>query len=95
MTSFINQGGNVHKYPFHLSTFETIKDENSKLCTYGKTKERIGYADYLNDLVNIKDRIAMTKLRLANHNLMIETGRKTGSHAHTFGRGRNRDTFLI
>ena len=40
-------------------------------------KEHIGYGDYLNDVVNIKDRIAMTKPRLSNHKLMnIEKDRR-------------------
>ena len=30
---------------------------------------------YLNNIQNITDRISMTKLRLSNHNLMIEKGR--------------------
>lgn len=38
-------------------------------------KEHIGHENYVNNAINTKNRIAMTKLRLSNHKLMIEVGR--------------------
>ena len=34
--------------------------------------------DYLNSIENIRDRTALTKIRLSNHDLMIEKGRHQG-----------------
>ena len=58
------------------------------------------YEDYLNDVVNIKDRIAMTKLKLSNHKLIIETGRhmnieKDRRVCHTCLTGVETETFLV
>ena len=60
---------------FHQNAFETINNNNSKLRTYGLLKSKIGIEEYLLTIRNIKNRIAMTKLRLSNHTLLIETGR--------------------
>ena len=38
--------------------------------------------DYLLTITDIKDRIALTKLRLSNHNLSIEKGRHQDLHLH-------------
>ena len=38
-------------------------------------KTEIGMEEYLNSTENIKDRTALTKIRLSNHDLMIEKGR--------------------
>ena len=43
--------------------------------TYGKIKKHIGFEEYLTDVTNVEHRVAMTKLKLSNHNLMIEVGR--------------------
>ena len=60
---------------FYQNTFAEIADDSSKLRTYGKLKHARGIEKYL--LSNIKEdqRISMTKLRLSNHELMIEKGR--------------------
>ena len=60
---------------FHQNAFKTIRGEGSKLKTYSTLKNRIGIETYLTDIQNIKHRCAMTKLRLSNHPLLIETGR--------------------
>ena len=62
---------------FHQNAFADINRADSKLRTYGLVKESVGLEYYLcaNTKVNIKKRIAFTKLRLSNHNLMIEKGR--------------------
>ena len=82
MASFIYPDKNVHKKLsqrlsdiFHQGAFKTITSEESKLRTYGKIKKHIGFESYLNDVTNVKNRVAMTKLRLSNHKLMIEVGR--------------------
>ena len=60
---------------FHQNAFKTIRVEGSKLKTYSTLKNRIGIDTYLTDIQNIKYRSAITKLRLSNHPLLIETSR--------------------
>ena len=60
---------------FHQNSFESIRDANSKLRTYGLFKNKIGIEKYLLDIKNPESRKQVTKFRLSNHNLMIETGR--------------------
>ena len=60
---------------FHQNSFSEIKKETSKLRTYSIIKTEIGYEQYLSQIQNIQDRISLTKFRLSNHRLMIETGR--------------------
>ena len=60
---------------FHQNAFETIQNNNSKLRTYSLIKRTIGLEDYLLNIHNTKNRIAMSKLRLSNHVLLIESGR--------------------
>ena len=60
---------------FHQESFSEIHKENSKLRTYKLFKDKIGREPYLDSIKNVQDRIAFTKLRLSNHNLMIEKGR--------------------
>ena len=47
----------------------------SKLRTLSYLKQKPGCEEYLNSVQNISDRIALTRFRLSNHNLMIEKGR--------------------
>ena len=66
---------------FHQNSFEEINSEHSKLRTYAQLKTEAGMEKYL-DSINIKNRTALTKLRLSNHELMsskegIRTCRKT------------------
>ena len=60
---------------FHQNSFESIKNDNSKLRTYAIFKNKIGYEKYLSEIKNPITRRQVTKLRLSNHNLMIEIGR--------------------
>ena len=60
---------------FHQNSFSEINKEHSKLRTYKLVKSKIGREPYLDHIKNIQDRIAFTKFRLSNHNLMIEKGR--------------------
>ena len=62
---------------FHQQAFENIKRRDSKLRTYGKFKLEPGFEKYL-DEIHVKERTALTKLRLSNHLLMIEKGRHLG-----------------
>ena len=50
---------------------------SSKLRTYNVIKTKIGIEGYLfaNPKINTQDKIALTKFRLSNHDLMIEKGR--------------------
>ena len=84
MEDFITKNKNTHINAwqrlndiFHQLAFTEIKKENSKLRTYGLLKTNIGFENYLHADINLRDRIALTKLRLSNHELMIEKGRHT------------------
>ena len=59
---------------FHQQAFEDIRRDDSKLRTYSKFKIEPGFEKYL-DEIPVKERTALTKLRLSNHLLMIEKGR--------------------
>ena len=63
---------------FHQNCFEEINSDHSKLRTYAKLKTEVGTEKYLDSIKNIKNRTALTKLRLSNHDLMIEKGRHQG-----------------
>ena len=56
-------------------TFSDIKKETSKLRTYSFLKTTPGFETYLSEIQNIDHRITLTKFRLSNHSLKIETGR--------------------
>ena len=60
---------------FHQNAFLDMDRDNSKLRTYKNIKTKIGYELYLSNIQCIKERTALTKLRLSNHLLMIEKGR--------------------
>ena len=83
MESFIYPGRdhNIHAKAlhrmcdiFHQEAFENLKKEDSKLRAYNHMKSKIGLAPYFYEIKNIKDRTSFTKLRLSNHQLMIEKG---------------------
>jgi phosphopantetheinyl transferase len=40
------------------------------------------YEPYLNQIHKLKHRVSLTKLRLSNHNLQVETGRYNRPHIH-------------
>ena len=60
---------------FHQNAFETINKPDSKLRTYALFKKEEGQEKYLIEIKNILLRKQITRLRLSNHSLMIETGR--------------------
>ena len=60
---------------FHETSLESIKNDASKLRTYGLIKTEPGMEDYLKWVKNVNIRSQVTKLRLSNHRLAIETGR--------------------
>ena len=66
------------KEKFHRESFAEINSDQSKLRTYAKLKSEAGFEDYLKSMKNIMDRTAITKIRLSNHDLMIEKGRHEG-----------------
>ena len=65
---------------FYQESFSFINREDSKLRTYGKVKTNIGIEKYLLSNLKIDERTCITKLRLSNHDLMIEKGRHQNIH---------------
>ena len=75
--SFINKRlFRVLSDQFHQNAFECIGYENSKLRTYAIFKTEVGIEKYLTHIKNFNYRNQVTKLRLSNHSLRIETGRR-------------------
>ena len=66
---------------FHQNAFAAIREDSSKLRTYALFKTEIGMEKYLN-MKNFSMRSSVTKLRLSNHRLAIETGRHTIPKTH-------------
>ena len=84
MEHFINKPNTTHLVVFqrlndifHQDTFAEIRKDSSKLRTYSLIKTKIGMEGYIaaHPQINTQDRIALTKFRLSNHDLMIEKGR--------------------
>lgn len=63
---------------FHQTSLETIKEDTSKLRTYAMFKTDVGMEKYLTKIKNVSIRSHVTKFRLSNHRLPIETGRHNG-----------------
>ena len=59
-----------------LSSIQTLP----KMRTYRLLVQNLGPKDYLFTTRDVKNRVAMTKLRLSNHNLSIEKGRHQDVH---------------
>ena len=62
---------------FYQTAFGWINEDSSKLRTYATFKTEIGMEKYLVDVRNFSIRSHVTKFRLSNHRLAIETGRHT------------------
>ena len=60
---------------FIQESFSEINKPESKFRTYKKLKTKTGFEKYRSIITSQKDRISLTKLRLSNHQLMIEKGR--------------------
>ena len=84
MEHFINKQNTTHLVVFqrlndifHQETFAEIRKDSSKLRTYSLIKTKIGVEGYLaaHSQTNTQYRIALTKFRLSNHDLMIEKGK--------------------
>ena len=60
---------------FHQEAFAEINRDGSKLRTYAKIKQERGISNYLSSVTNVERRITLSKIRLSNHDLMIEKGR--------------------
>ena len=67
---------------FHQNAIENIKKENSKLRTYALFKSEMGMEEYLTEIRNVSIRTQVTKFRISNHKLMIETGRHQDIKPH-------------
>ena len=63
---------------FYQEAFLDINRPDSKLRTFAKLKTSPGIEKYLTTCLNLDHRGAITKLRLSNHDLCIETGRHLG-----------------
>ena len=81
---------NVHKKLFtrqsdifNQTALSNITNLDCKLRTYSLLKTKPGMENYLTFTMNTKYRVALTKLRLSNHELMIEKGRHKGIAATT------------
>ena len=75
-----HQGTHKHFYKrlsdiHHQNALTIINDESSKLRTYALLKNKPGMSGYITEISSTKDRVALSKLRLSNHKLHIETGR--------------------
>ena len=60
---------------FHQEAFVEIGKDTSKLRTFGKIKTKIGIEKYLTCIKSINIRTDISRMRLSNHDLMIEKGR--------------------
>ena len=60
---------------FHQNALEAIGKPDSKLRTYAIFKKEKGQEKYLTEIKNKPLRKQITRFRLSNHSLMIETGR--------------------
>ena len=60
---------------FHQEAFAAMNRGGSKLRTYAKIKLEPGFENYLSSIQNVEKRISLSKIRLSNHDLMIEKGR--------------------
>ena len=60
---------------FQQNAFGTIANLVSKLRTYNLIKDSWQAEAYLKVIKNVKDRTSLSKFRLSNHKLLIETGR--------------------
>ena len=60
---------------FYQEAFRDINRDGSKLRTFAKLKTDIGMPKYLTHSQHIDSRIALAKIRVSNHDLMIEKGR--------------------
>ena len=75
-----HQGTHKHFYKrlsdiHHQNAITIINDESSKLRTYALLKNKPGMSAYITEISSTKDRVALSKSRLSNHKLHIETGR--------------------
>ena len=74
-TNIHNAIDNRAKDHFVQESFCEIAKPDSKLRTYSLIKNTFQREDYLTNIRNTKQRQNLTKLRLSNHKLRIETGR--------------------
>ena len=80
--SFINTTKQIIIDSAKQELMGTLENPNGKLRTYNKLKNEWKFEPYLNNVTNSKHRIALTKLRISNHKLGIETGRYTNPYQH-------------
>ena len=66
---------------FYQEAFAYISQEDSKLRIYARLKKDRGLENYLKN-VDLEKRIPLTKIRLSNHDLVIEKGRHQGLEVH-------------
>ena len=66
--------GIIHE--IHQAKWMEGLNMSTKADTFKSFKTRVKFEMYLEDVKNRKHRVAMTKLRTSDHNLMIEEGRR-------------------
>ena len=59
----------------YLTIWTSCKNQSSKLQLYNLIKEKYEIEAYLTIIKNFEQRKSLTKLRISNHKLAIETGR--------------------
>ena len=69
--AFLGKAKDIH----YQEAFTQIQNPESKLRTYALIKTNIGREPYLKEIKNTKYRQKLTKFRLSNHRLLIESGR--------------------
>ena len=60
-----------------MQSWEETKSCSNKACFYKIFKHNFGFEKYL-DILPFKQRVLLTKFRVSNHNLPVETGRWEG-----------------
>ena len=60
---------------FNQESFGEIHKPDSKLRTFKHLKIDVGFENYISAIPSEKERVALSKFRLSNHQLMIEKGR--------------------
>ena len=69
----------IYRQIWHAKLFPVGEsDKSGKLRTYRKFKSDLSYESYLDNVDDVLDRVHLTRFRISNHRLNIETGRYTG-----------------
>ena len=67
---------------FFSKIWNDVDGKTTKLDFYRAYKDTYKFENYLDEIKNFKYRRSLTRLRLSNHSLRIETGRYVGEERH-------------